>query len=353
MNDSTDLRIQLDRLRSRLHEDLVVVAGLRAVAQRRGELDRLLADLDRQIARVQRAAVITLVGATGAGKSTLLNALAGRRIAQEGIDRPTTRRPVIYAPHDADVSELVDARGRAPRGPRQRGRPGGRALRRRERAVDRAGADRRARHEQHRRAAPRHGHGAGRAQRRAGRRAAPPVGARGGVGVIRRRLRRPPPARLRAQPRRRADAARRAPRCWQQIRALAATRWQRPAGAGAQHQRARRAEPAARRGVGGVLPGAARPGARERHHRRAAAERARHRGAAGRAVRGGAQRDAPKTSRRCPATRRRGSTSSANAAPPRSPTAWHCAAPTSAPCSGARRRSAGTAPAAGPCAPAA
>ena len=107
MDESADLRAQLDRLRQRLHDEVAVVAGLRAVTQRRVELDRLLVDLDRQIGRVQRAAVITLVGATGAGKSTLLNALAGRRIAQEGIDRPTTRRPVIYAPHDADVSELA------------------------------------------------------------------------------------------------------------------------------------------------------------------------------------------------------------------------------------------------------
>jgi ATPase subunit of ABC transporter with duplicated ATPase domains len=54
--------------------------------------------------------VITLVGSTGAGKSTLLNALAGRRIAQEGVDRPTTREPVVYAPEDADLGELVDDR---------------------------------------------------------------------------------------------------------------------------------------------------------------------------------------------------------------------------------------------------
>ncbi len=123
MNDSTDLRIQLDRLRSRLHDDLAVVTGLRAVAQRRSELDRLTADLERQIARVHRAAVITLVGATGAGKSTLLNALAGRRIAQEGIDRPTTRRPVIYAPHDAEVSELVDPEVERPEGRDSEGGP--------------------------------------------------------------------------------------------------------------------------------------------------------------------------------------------------------------------------------------
>src|SRR5262245_2607701 len=116
MNDSSDLRSRLDTLRQRLHDEIAVVAGLRAVGQRRNELERLLGDLDRQIGRVQRAAVITLVGATGAGKSTLLNALAGRRIAQEGIDRPTTRQPVIYAPHDADVSELAEADVERPEG---------------------------------------------------------------------------------------------------------------------------------------------------------------------------------------------------------------------------------------------
>jgi len=121
--DSTDLRDRLDRLRVRLQADVAAVAALRAVAERRGELDRLLTDLDRQIARVQRAGVITLVGATGAGKSTLLNALAGRRIAQEGIDRPTTRRPVIYAPHDADVAELVDAEIDRPEGRDSEGGP--------------------------------------------------------------------------------------------------------------------------------------------------------------------------------------------------------------------------------------
>jgi energy-coupling factor transporter ATP-binding protein EcfA2 len=123
MNDSPDLRLQLDRLRARLRDDLALVARLRAVAQRRGELDRLLADLDRQIARVQRAAVITLVGATGAGKSTLLNALAGRRIAQEGVDRPTTRRPVVYAPHDADVADLLDPEVERPEGRDSEGGP--------------------------------------------------------------------------------------------------------------------------------------------------------------------------------------------------------------------------------------
>jgi energy-coupling factor transporter ATP-binding protein EcfA2 len=120
---TTDLRITLESLRRRLHAEVELVAPLRAVATRRPELDGLLADLDRQIARVQRAAVITLVGATGAGKSTLLNALAGRRIAQEGVDRPTTRRAVIYAPLDADLGELVGEAVAQPEGRESEGAP--------------------------------------------------------------------------------------------------------------------------------------------------------------------------------------------------------------------------------------
>jgi energy-coupling factor transporter ATP-binding protein EcfA2 len=107
MAEDIDLRARLAVLRDRLRDDVEIVARLRAVTERRGALDSLLADLDRQLDRVQRAAVITLVGATGAGKSTLLNALAGDSIAEEGVDRPTTRRPVIYAPFDADLDELT------------------------------------------------------------------------------------------------------------------------------------------------------------------------------------------------------------------------------------------------------
>jgi len=103
------LRRALRRLRDRARADVERVAGLRAVADRRAEIDALLGDLDRQLERIDTAAVITLVGATGAGKSTLLNALAGRTVAEEGVDRPTTRRPTIYAPPEADVSELLAA----------------------------------------------------------------------------------------------------------------------------------------------------------------------------------------------------------------------------------------------------
>lgn len=100
-------RVELKRLRRKLGEDIDVVSGLRAVHDQREEIDELLGDFDRQIDRFEQAPVLTLVGATGAGKSTLLNALAGQAIATEGIDRPTTRAPVIFAPRDADLSELL------------------------------------------------------------------------------------------------------------------------------------------------------------------------------------------------------------------------------------------------------
>jgi energy-coupling factor transporter ATP-binding protein EcfA2 len=118
-----ELRRRLAAQRDRLRRDVERVAGLRAVAERRREIDHLLEDLDRQLQRVQRAAVIALVGATGAGKSTLLNALTGREIAREGVDRPTTRRPVIYAPRDADLGELLEPAVASPAGHESEGGP--------------------------------------------------------------------------------------------------------------------------------------------------------------------------------------------------------------------------------------
>jgi energy-coupling factor transporter ATP-binding protein EcfA2 len=125
MTDGTgaDLRLALGGLRDRLHEDLAGLDVLRAVRRRRREIDDLLGDLDRQLERVQHAAVVTLVGATGAGKSTLLNALVGKEVAQEGVDRPTTRRPVIYAPRDADLTQLLADSVERPEGHESEGAP--------------------------------------------------------------------------------------------------------------------------------------------------------------------------------------------------------------------------------------
>lgn len=102
----------LQQLRAEVHADIDTVSALRALQSRRVAIDTLLDDLDGQLERSERAAVITLVGATGAGKSTLLNVLAGKNIATEGVDRPTTKVATIYAPEDADLHELAAVGGR-------------------------------------------------------------------------------------------------------------------------------------------------------------------------------------------------------------------------------------------------
>lgn len=109
-----DQERRLAHLRRALDRELDAVRGLRAFERRAPEFEDLLADLDRQLARVSAAAVVVLVGATGAGKSTLLNALAGAEIAREGESRPTTSTPTIYAPEDADLTALLAGLDEAP-----------------------------------------------------------------------------------------------------------------------------------------------------------------------------------------------------------------------------------------------
>lgn len=104
---SSGTRDALVSLRSRLEADLDAASVVRDVAESGGSLAELRGDLDIQLDRARKAAVVCLVGSTGAGKSTLLNALVGREVAKEGIDRPTTSAPVIYRPVDADVSEIL------------------------------------------------------------------------------------------------------------------------------------------------------------------------------------------------------------------------------------------------------
>jgi energy-coupling factor transporter ATP-binding protein EcfA2 len=75
-------------------------------------LRRLVADYARTVSQPESALVIAVVGATGAGKSTLINALAGETVAEEGVNRPTTRTAVVYAPADAELKGFdgLDAR---------------------------------------------------------------------------------------------------------------------------------------------------------------------------------------------------------------------------------------------------
>jgi energy-coupling factor transporter ATP-binding protein EcfA2 len=51
---------------------------------------------------------VVALGGTGVGKSSLLNALAGARIAESGLRRPTTTDPTAYHHKDVDVDRLSE-----------------------------------------------------------------------------------------------------------------------------------------------------------------------------------------------------------------------------------------------------
>ena len=102
-----------------LIDDLQVLAGdlqLRAatapVADRAATAERLRRHVVEYV--LPRATdadaplVVVILGSTGSGKSSLLNALAGARISESGVLRPTTRRPVAVAhPDDASAFALL------------------------------------------------------------------------------------------------------------------------------------------------------------------------------------------------------------------------------------------------------
>lgn len=74
------------------------------------KLENLGQDLRRQADALdvdKPILIIVLMGGTGVGKSTFLNALAGGKIAQASIARPTTRDPVVYY-HESVRTDRLD-----------------------------------------------------------------------------------------------------------------------------------------------------------------------------------------------------------------------------------------------------
>lgn len=91
-----------------LHARLDVVR--QAVAEAGELLPRELADrasdvveaVDRRLGHLGETVVVALAGGTGSGKSSILNALAGERIVEAGVLRPTTDHAVAWVPRGAE-----------------------------------------------------------------------------------------------------------------------------------------------------------------------------------------------------------------------------------------------------------
>ena len=100
-----------------------VVSALDLLDLAIGRADGIVADADVKAAgdvasRVRErrgflgeTLVVALAGGTGSGKSSLLNAIAGRRIADTGVLRPTTEEALAWVPTDPEPG-LVDLLGR-------------------------------------------------------------------------------------------------------------------------------------------------------------------------------------------------------------------------------------------------
>ncbi len=78
--------------------DPEAVANARVMVERTGERLQL----------GPRYTIVALVGATGSGKSTLFNALATMELAETGVKRPTTSRPMACVWGDTSVHPLLD-----------------------------------------------------------------------------------------------------------------------------------------------------------------------------------------------------------------------------------------------------
>ncbi|MFJ4012260.1 GTPase [Streptomyces sp. NPDC090026] len=83
------LRDRLDALR-----DLLGLSQARLDGRTLAEAGRVLDEAAARRRLSSRHTVVAIAGATGSGKSTLFNALAGVRIAETGLRRPTTTAPI-------------------------------------------------------------------------------------------------------------------------------------------------------------------------------------------------------------------------------------------------------------------
>ncbi|KOG90489.1 ATP-binding protein, partial [Streptomyces varsoviensis] len=91
-SDFSSLRPRLDALR-----ELVGLSRTRVDRRTLAEAGRVLEEAAARQRHSLDHTVVALAGATGSGKSTLFNCLAGARLSEAGVRRPTTCAPVACA----------------------------------------------------------------------------------------------------------------------------------------------------------------------------------------------------------------------------------------------------------------
>ena len=102
---TTDLQSQLDAL------DLAVASACELFGRELLEdVAGTARDIRRRIGFLGETVVVALAGGTGSGKSSLLNALAGEGVAEVGVVRPTTQRPLAWIPArpEPGLTRLLD-----------------------------------------------------------------------------------------------------------------------------------------------------------------------------------------------------------------------------------------------------
>ncbi|QPP10927.1 ATP-binding protein [Streptomyces bathyalis] len=96
---------------------LVDLSRTRLPRQLLAEADRVLDAADARERLSRRYTTVAIAGATGSGKSSLFNALAGTRLSQAGMRRPTTATPVACSwevPGAGPADGLLDRLGIPP-----------------------------------------------------------------------------------------------------------------------------------------------------------------------------------------------------------------------------------------------